>query len=322
MYRMFLLLCVSVLVSSCSKDNREGGSPQPNESIKPFEVTIDWVPSPEYYGFFVAKQEGFYKKAGLDVTIKYGSGAPVVANQVAVGTIYAGTTTSDNVLRQVALGADFSQVVPLLKFNPTVLVSLKEKPIADLKQMNGKTIGLNKQSSVYQQMQFLIEKSPQLDWKTVKEYPIGWGGGQQLEVGEVDAILAYATNTALDLKIKKVQVEELFFRNAGIHLYGLVLAFAGQKTVLGNGLDSSDLAKFVAATKEGYAFGEKNPSLAAKALRSTEPTLDSVKIMAAIQRIGELNQTMVSDFAQLDRWLMGGKISESALEKTKLLYRQ
>jgi len=184
---------------------------------KSFTVTIDWVPSPEYYGFFYAKENGLYRNAGLEVDIKYGSGAPVVANQLAAGSIYAGTTTSDNVLRQIARGATFSQMIPILRFNPVVLAYLPN-PDFNLEASNlaatltNKVIGTNKQSSVYAQLMHLVDKGV-IKKDSFKEYPIGYGGPLQLKQHLADVILAYTTNVVVDLEIEGLKPREVFSTN-------------------------------------------------------------------------------------------------------------
>jgi len=319
MKKIAFILCLFILVS-CSQDPKKQEK-ENQKTRKPFEVTIDWVPSPEYYGFFVAKQEGLYKEIGLDVTIKYGSGAPVVANLIASNSIYAGTTTSDNILRQVAMGGEFYKIFPILNFNPTVLVSLKSNPIGNMTGINNKMIGVNKQSSAYQQFQYIVNNNPKIQKNSIKEFPIGWGGAAQLESNQVDAFLAYATNAAIDLKVKNIEFTEIFFSDQGVHLYGLVLAFASKEAFQANNITEEDVQKFAKATIAGYKLGGENVELAINSLMKAEPTLDKKKIELAVKRIHELNSEKPTDFEKLDEWVSAAEITKGVREKTLLLYK-
>ena len=52
------------------------------EAADPVTVQLKWVAQAQFAGYFVAKDKGFYKDAGLDVTIK--AGGPDVAPPPAI----------------------------------------------------------------------------------------------------------------------------------------------------------------------------------------------------------------------------------------------
>ena len=54
------------------------------EAADPVTVQLKWVAQAQFAGYFVAKDKGFYKDAGLDVTIKAG-GPDVAPPQVIAG---------------------------------------------------------------------------------------------------------------------------------------------------------------------------------------------------------------------------------------------
>lgn len=315
--RVFLALTAVLLISSCDKENANTSSHE-ERKISPFYITIDWVPSPEYYGYFVSQKKGFYRESGLDVTITNGTGAPVVANQVAANSIYAGTTTSDNILRQIALGGEYYKAVPILKFNPSVLIANQKSNIKNFSEIDGKNIGVNKQSSVYQQFQYILNKN---NAKTVKfnEIPIGWGGGLQLETNQVDCILAYATNVAIDLKIKNFPVNEIFFSDYGVHSFGQVIVFSSLAQLKSKGISTEMVDNFIAATLRGYEYGKLHPSEAADILIETERSLNKQKIEEAIKRIAELNELKPSTIEEIDNWVDG--IPSDARKKALTLYK-
>jgi len=58
------------------------------------------VAGPDYIGFFVANELGYYKDEGLSVSIRSGNGAESAAKLLASNTIAIGTTTVDALIRQ------------------------------------------------------------------------------------------------------------------------------------------------------------------------------------------------------------------------------
>jgi NitT/TauT family transport system substrate-binding protein len=315
MKRFISVILIAITIIACSDSGSKSKS-----HLKSVVLTIDWVPSPEYYGFFVAKELQLYKKAGLDVEIKYGSGAPVVANQIASGAIPVGTTTSDNILLQIANGGKFYKAIPLLRFNPAVIASLESNPVKKLDELKEKKLGVNKQSSVYQQLLFL-DRVGSLDMRLITEFPIGWGGSAQLSSGQVDAILAYTTNVVVDLYVADKKPIEIFFSDHGVHLYGLVLVFANKEKLNSLDLKDSDVKALIDATLEGYKRGADDPLIAVSALKRVEPTIDESKIKIAVKKIGILNKSHESKLELLDNWVEADSITEDVRELAKGLYK-
>ena len=54
------------------------------QAADPVTIQLKWVAQAQFAGYFVAKEKGFYKEAGLDVTIKPG-GPDVAPPQVIAG---------------------------------------------------------------------------------------------------------------------------------------------------------------------------------------------------------------------------------------------
>ena len=262
------------------------------------DVTLDWLPSPEYYGFYYAVAKGVYNRAGLQVTFRNASGAPVVAAQLGAGSIPVGSTTSDNVLRQAAQGVRFSRLVPLMLFNPVSIVSLARKPINRVSDLHGVTLGTNPQTSTYAQFEYLLRLN-NVSPGTIKEYPIGFGGAAQLLSGEVDAFLAYTTNQAVDVELRDPNAVELLFEESGLRTYGLVLC------VIPSSKLTDDVAdRFIHASLEGYRLGASDINEATAILRKAEPTLNPQKVSAAISKLTKRNhQASATVPSDLDAWV-------------------
>src|SRR6478736_8620350 len=57
---------------------------QPARAADPVTIQLKWVTQAQFAGYYVAKDKGFYKEAGLDVTIKPG-GPDIAPPQVIAG---------------------------------------------------------------------------------------------------------------------------------------------------------------------------------------------------------------------------------------------
>jgi ABC-type nitrate/sulfonate/bicarbonate transport system substrate-binding protein len=272
-----------------------------------FTVKIDWVPSAEYYGFFYALEKGFYLSKELDVKIQSGTGAPNVAKELSVGSVYAGTTTSDNLLRQLADGAQFTKAVVLLKYNPCVLAVKRDSDIQKISDVKGRTIGTNQQSSAYQQFTYILSKQG-IPITGIREIPIGYGGAAQVQTGQADGILGYTTNVIVDLEYQQIPIREIYFGDNGVESYGLVLAINQNAAAL-NGVTPESVNRFLEATLQGYSAGENDISGAVAALIKVAPTLDRGKLELAMNKIIRLNRTTQYSLEQIDGWVTDPKVT-------------
>ncbi|MCX6830074.1 MAG: ABC transporter substrate-binding protein [candidate division Zixibacteria bacterium] len=309
-------LCYSVglcLLVSCS-----------GESIiktrKHIILKIDWTPEPTYFGIFYAKEKGFYKEAGFDVEIIYGKGAPIVAGEISLGAVKVGTTTSDNILTQVAQGRKYSLCVPLLKFNPFAILSLANKPVRSLDDLKGKKIGVNVESITYTQYLTAL-RNANIDKSEISEVPVGWGGAEFLVAGKVDAILGYITNHGVDLQAKGKDYVSILYSNLNIPLYsyGLVLAFAPIDSTSEDYLTECEMFHFAKATMEGYEKGAASKIDAAKVLAGIEPSLNEDRIIYGIDKITRLNAESKANLENIDLWKQD--ISERNRQLAKSYYR-
>jgi NitT/TauT family transport system substrate-binding protein len=261
-------------------------------------LTIDWVPSAEYYGFFTAKALGFYEEAGLHVPISNGSGAPAVASQLLANSIAIGTTTSDNLVRIIARGAQIARAVPILPFNPATLITrpgLNE----NLQQLVGRNVGVNVQSAPYLQFQKALAAAG-VPATGIREYPVGFGGVEEFASGRIDALLGYTSNHAVDLAMRGVPFAETLLGTLGIRSAGLVLVATAQ----GNDRFGSErVGSLVRQSLRGYTTGGGDPPQAVEALRQADPTLSAEKLRQAVLKLARLARE--PETGSWDTWMVG-----------------
>jgi NitT/TauT family transport system substrate-binding protein len=103
-------------------------------------LQLDDVPRAELAGFFQALAKGFYRRAGLDVTIA--SGAPGLAAGVAVaeGRAEFGVSRSDDVLLGASLGRPLQMIAAVRQHDPRVLIVRAKSPVKKLADLNGRTV--------------------------------------------------------------------------------------------------------------------------------------------------------------------------------------
>src|SRR5215469_17263991 len=77
-------------------------------------LRLNWYLGGVHAPFFLGKERGFYKDAGLDLTINEGRGSANTAQVVAAGTDTFGLADSSSVMRLVSKDAPIRTVMSLL----------------------------------------------------------------------------------------------------------------------------------------------------------------------------------------------------------------
>lgn len=130
--RLLLLLPLLLLFAACSSESTSSGK------LTPVSIALDWVPNTNHTGVFVAKQKGWYKDEGLDVTIlPYTEGAtPDV--QVAAGKANFGFSFEESVTVARAAAQPVISIAAVIQKNSSAFVTLKDSGLDRPAKLEGK----------------------------------------------------------------------------------------------------------------------------------------------------------------------------------------
>jgi NitT/TauT family transport system substrate-binding protein len=111
--RQLLASLASLSIAACSKSPPPGGS-----AAEHLLLALDWVPEPEFGGFYAAREQGAFKAEGLDVEIQGGGAGVPVVQMVASGKADFGIAGADEVLIARARGADVVPIFAVYQTSP------------------------------------------------------------------------------------------------------------------------------------------------------------------------------------------------------------
>lgn len=117
------------------------GSLASAQNLVKVNLQLKWFPQAQFAGFFVAKERGFFKAQGLDVTLlPAGDQSPI---QVVVsGAADFGTTWIADLLTAREKGLPVVHIAQMFQKSGFTLVSLKSSGIKDLCAIKGKSVGV------------------------------------------------------------------------------------------------------------------------------------------------------------------------------------
>ena len=250
-----ILILASLAAGGCHRSSSGAG-------LTKVTLQADWYPQPEHGGFYTALVKGYYKNAGLDVTIRPGGPYVVVEEQVAAGAAQFGMSSSDKVLESIADGQPLVAVAATMQHDPQGIMVRKDSPIHSFADLNGHTVAIKTGSTWWE----YIEKRYQLN-----------------DVHEVPAMMNVANFVADPQYIQQAFAtsEPFFAHQAGIETRVLLTSDAGYSPyrVMCTTRDFVQqhpdvVAKFVDASLKGWRDYLSDPSAAHAAIAQLNPALN------------------------------------------------
>jgi len=113
----------------------------------PVTFQLNWVAGGANAGFASAVAQGFYKDAGLDVTLVQGNGSGNTAQLVANGRAQLAYADAVAITQLIAKGAPMKVVSTIYQSNPNEVSALKKTGIKSIKDLAGKKVGVPSGSS-------------------------------------------------------------------------------------------------------------------------------------------------------------------------------
>lgn len=170
---------------------------------------------PAFAPFRLAKAEGYFKAAGLDVTFQVAKGGVDVATQVAVGNADPGGAIGDTAILVRPNGLRVKGVALLGGHALTQIIVRKDANIRSFADLKGKAIGvLSYQESAYFNLLGVLA-SEGLTPREVSAEAVGaWGSVQLMVAGKLAAICAAPDLGALienaGVKVHYLSIDKAF----------------------------------------------------------------------------------------------------------------
>lgn len=158
--RFAVALMALTLATACGGEDDKpaggGGAGTPAEPRK-VSLVLNWFPEAEHGGFYTALHEGYYRDAGLDVTIVPGGVSVPVVPLVISGRHEFGVTNADSVIVGRAGGADVVSLMAPLQISPRCIMVHEESGITGFEQLRNMKVAINPNDSF---SAFLQKKYP------------------------------------------------------------------------------------------------------------------------------------------------------------------
>lgn len=239
-------------------------------SAEKVKFALDWIPIGKHAPFYAAIDKGFYKKAGLEVTITRGFGSRDTAKKIAAQAMDIGLADTPSHLLARAKGGTNKIVGIFADRGVNVVFALKRSGIRKPKDLSGRTIGDSVGGAGIAVFPAFAKLNGIKNWTFKPAAPAAKFG--LLLSGKVDAILT-ASMAILPLRfIAKKQgksIVSILYSDFGMDMYGHSIA-ARDDTIQQR---RKMVRSFTQATMKSIAWSVENPRESVALLLKRFPTL-------------------------------------------------
>ena len=221
----------------------------PSHALDAVTLQLKWTHAFQFAGYYAAQKQGYYREAGLDVSIVEALPGTDPVQRVLDGNAEFGVGTSALLLQRKA-GKPVVALAVIFQHSPYVLIARQFGAAPDIHDLAGKRVMLEPQAD--ELLAYLKREGIPLSHITQVEHSYD---PQDLMDGKIDAIAGYATNQPYYLYLARFPYQIYSPRSAGIDFYGDNLFTTEHELKI----HPERVKAFRAASLRGWAYAVEHP---------------------------------------------------------------
>jgi NitT/TauT family transport system substrate-binding protein len=292
-----IILAATLLLSGCS-----GSDPGKADSSGGTKLTVGltYQPDIQFAPFYVAKAQGWFAAAGLNVELRHHGTSETLFGALNNGTEQVVFAGGDEALQARSQGNDVVGIATVYRQYPVVLIVPDSSDIHSAADLKGKKIGIpGPFGENYFGLLVLLQQAG-LTQSDVKVMNIGYTQQAALTSGDVDAVIGFSNNDVIR------------FGEAGFAVRTIPLAQSGEPDLVGAGLATSqkvldtrkaDLQTMIGVLRRAMQFCIDDPEKTVELSAQFVPTLSDpdqkADALATLKATTPLFGS-AADFAKID----------------------
>lgn len=240
---------------------------------------MNWYWGGIHAPFVLAKERGYFEKAGIDVEILEGKGSATTVQLVGNKSDMFGWADGVTLALNASKGVPVKAVATILNVLPYAVVSLEEKNIRTAKDLEGKSLAITPGDGLTQTFPAVvaanklnIDKIKLIHMDPKSKIPA-------VTEGRADALLGGADDQAITIEAKGFKTRVLKFSDMGVSSVGFTIL-----THVDTLREKPDLVRrVVAASIKGFEDALKDPDAAVAALKKIAPLADAAIVKRQLE---------------------------------------
>jgi NitT/TauT family transport system substrate-binding protein len=278
-----------VACSNAKKNGDVAAGAAPAKEATRAKLALNWVPEPEFGGFYAGREKGSYRAHGIDLEILGGGAGSPVLQTVATGRADFGTVGADDVVIGRARGADVVAVFATYQTNPQGIMVHRARKLTTFDQLfQGGTLALETGQP------YATYLKRKYSWAGVKVVPYD-GGVARFLTDPTLGQQCYVTSEPLSAKKQGADPQVFLIAQSGYNPYATVVIT--RRELLQN---RPDLVRgFVEASREGWKSYLADPAATNALLGKLNPAMDAAALAASAEAQAPLIETSETKAAGL-----------------------
>lgn len=226
----------------------------PAHAADKLKVALDWFVNPDHATLVVAKELGYFEKAGLDVELVAPANPNDPPKLVAAGKFDVAVSYQPQLHLQVAEGLPLRRIATVVATPLNTLVVLDSGPIKTLKDLKGKKIGFSVGGFEDAILGIMLE-GVGLSLKDVELINVNFSLSPSIISGQVAGVIGAFRNFELNqMDIVNKPGRAFYPEEHGVPAYDELILIANAKK-----LDDSRLPKFLDALEQATVYLMNHP---------------------------------------------------------------
>jgi len=232
----------------------------------PVSLQLDWKPTAQFGGILLARHRGWYREAGIDLTL-----LPIPKDEGVVSNVvrharWVGSIESGVLLEARSRGLPVKAIGTMLQGTPMCLFSLKSAGIRRMRDLVGKRIGVHADGA--QAVKYVLRQAG-LDPAKVQVEIVGYDLTPLLD-GRYAAVQGYSIDEGVSLRQAGHDIDILHLHDHGYAAYGQVY-FTSEAFLRS---DPALLRRFLEVSRRGWVAASAEPGAVADLVVAGLPGVD------------------------------------------------
>lgn len=314
-----VVLLVALLILPACKDKSKQEAP----ALRKIKVVLDWTPNTNHTGLYVAKDQGYFREAGLDVEIIQ-PGQNSAEQIVASGQAQFGISYQESVINAHSQQLPLVSLAAIVQHNTSGFASLKSAGITRPKLFEGKRYG----SSGWPSEKEILRTVMAADSASYDKVKVIEGVSDFFStIGrDADFEWIYYGWDGVEAKRRGIDINFIYLRDLNpVFDYYTPVLITGAKIIQS---DPELVRSFLSAVSKGYELCVNDPAKAGDILLKQVPELatnpEQVKLslaylkdefIADASRWGEQKQ---STWQGLVDWMFSRRLLDTGMKADKM----
>lgn len=309
-----------------SSEQTSSSSEAPKE-LEPLTVLLDWFPNPDHISLYTAEHEGYYKDAGLNVTLQSPSNSTDALKLISLGQVDLAISYEPQIINADALGLDLVAVSALIPNPLTSIILSGKQGFSSLKDLEGRKLGSTGDPVTNGIFDAMLTKAG-VDVSKVDVISLDQGLAPAIVSGQVAGVSGvYANIEGVQLRDEGIEPVIFSAKDAGVGQSEELIIIAQKSRLASDEGYKSRVKAFLSALAKGDAKSQEDPELAVTAITPVAKGYDAAQLVEMVDEtipflknpdggFGVLNSDRWQEFAD---WMFDQKLLDKKVDVSNVI---